>query len=133
MKKKIKDPADFMKVFASKDETKFKKLYDETNSSNYVLEDIQHRIEKLFVINMNEYYYIIPYILHDIYNNGLFIKHGDLKYIKYLHPTEKCSPIKNVLKRIPGISKFFPMIGGYSSRRAPKKRIVTIKRVKVTK
>jgi hypothetical protein len=91
--------------------------------------EAQAEIEALFMDGNDNLTYIIPYIIHDIYNKADYIdkdvKDENNKEYEYKH-VKPCSMMANIM------SKIFSG-GNYSKRRAPKKRTLTIKKVKVIK
>ena len=118
---------------------------EKMNENIITLERAQQLIEKLFVLNVNgkevNYSYMIPYILHDIYK-GTYIP-SKVKDIRYLHKSD-CSSVNslwtsvkakylNPMEKYDVSKKSEVKIGGYSRRRAPKNKIPTIKRLKVTR
>ena len=139
--KKYKYTGDFLRVFQQNltGEGKFQKL--STTISSDMLQ-AQAEIEALFMDGTDNLSYMIPYIIHDIYNNAYYIdkevmyeevikkinnqkvREDGSKHV-YKH-TKPCSIMSSIM------SKIFSG-GSYSKRRAPKKRTLTIKKVKVIK
>jgi len=133
--KHYKVNTDFLKVFQQNlkqgVEGKFKKLSKEIPGDQA---EAHKKIEEQFIYDENgvkeNLSYIIPYIIHDIYYRGKNIDKSVLD-ATYLHK-QTCSLLLRIMSKIySGASS--TLKGGYSKRRAPKKRTPTRRKVKVIK